>query len=693
MSVRATSFRSLAAVVFTATLLFLVLMVSWRAVLAAPDGADASVVSQAVRDALVTGGSARVIVELRLPSGAFTPEGRLRTSAAVAAQRRDVASVGTGLLSRLQGRTHRVVHQFESLPYLALEVGPDALAELAAAPFHVQRVVEDRFYEAMLPTSVPLIGASNAWNAGFDGTGMTVAILDTGVDKTHPFVGSKVVEEACFSSAGSPFCANGTKTQDWGPGSGVSCPGPLGGGSTLCAHGTHVAGIAAGNGAPASVSFSGVAKGATIMAVQIFSRVPGGITTSTIDIMAGLDRVYQCARGIVPPGTPACSGPHTFAAANLSVGSGLFATNCDNDPGSMPMKAAIDQLRSIGIATVVAAGNNGAPDALSTPACVSTAVSVGATTNPGNAISPLSNVAPFLSLFAPGDPVLSSAPYSPSSPPGCNGSFTGPPPTGATFFYCSGTSMAAPHVAGAFAILKQASPNTCANSPSTCVATFLNALQQNGVQVSGSNTRSIRVDSALTAVGSASLTVTRQGSGTGTVTSNDGKINCGSTCSASYASAVSVTLTASAGPGATFKQWGGACGGTGTTCVLNVNANLSVTATFSQIFTDGSGPNAAITPNTTTIKAAHVLELRTAVNNLRAVHGIGGFNWTDPTLTVGSTPAKGIHVLDLRSGLAPVCTAVPGKCTGYTDGTLNAGQTVIKAVHLNELRANARTLE
>ena len=79
--------------------------------------------------------------------------------------------------------------------------------------------------------------------------------------------------------------------------------------------------------------------------------------------------------------------------------------------------------------------------------------------------------------------------------------------------------------------------------------------------------------------------------------------------------------------------------------------------------------------------------------DLRAVHGIGGFNWTDPALTVGSTLAKRIHVLDLRSGLAPVCTAVPGKCTGYTDGALDAGQALIKAVHLNELRANARALE
>src|SRR5207302_6088110 len=119
-------------------------------------------------------GQARVIVELRLPAGAFVPEGDLPTRAAVAAQRRDIARVGSQVLSRLLSQSHRVVHQFETVPYVALEVGPDALAELAAASVQVRRVVEDALFEPMLPTSVPLIGADTAWNAGCDGTGMTV---------------------------------------------------------------------------------------------------------------------------------------------------------------------------------------------------------------------------------------------------------------------------------------------------------------------------------------------------------------------------------------------------------------------------------------------------------------------------------------------------------------------------------------
>ncbi|HSB00244.1 MAG TPA: non-reducing end alpha-L-arabinofuranosidase family hydrolase, partial [Anaerolineales bacterium] len=72
----------------------------------------------------------------------------------------------------------------------------------------------------------------------------------------------------------------------------------------------------------------------------------------------------------------------------------------------------------------------------------------------------------------------------------------------------------------------------------------------------------------------------KAGSGSGTVTSSPAGINCGSTCSASYASGTSVTLTPSAASGSTFGGWSGACSGTGS-CTVNMNTNQTVTATFS----------------------------------------------------------------------------------------------------------------
>jgi hypothetical protein len=76
------------------------------------------------------------------------------------------------------------------------------------------------------------------------------------------------------------------------------------------------------------------------------------------------------------------------------------------------------------------------------------------------------------------------------------------------------------------------------------------------------------------------LTVANSGAGSGTVTSADGGINCGSTCNASYSSGTSVTLIAAPTSGSTFTGWKGACTGTGT-CTVTMNAAMSVTATFS----------------------------------------------------------------------------------------------------------------
>ena len=93
---------------------------------------------------------------------------------------------------------------------------------------------------------------------------------------------------------------------------------------------------------------------------------------------------------------------------------------------------------------------------MGSPACVSTAVSVGSTTK-ADAVSWFSNVTPFLSLFAPGDSITSSVP-------------------GGGYEIASGTSMAAPHVAGAWALMRQA-------APTASVTAILNALRSTGLPV------------------------------------------------------------------------------------------------------------------------------------------------------------------------------------------------------------------
>jgi len=433
---------------------------------AAPPPSAAVIVDARVHDRALREGLVRVIAEFRLSSGRHTPEGEL-SAAGIAAQRNDIASARTQVLARLAGRAHRVVHQYETVPLLALEVGADALSELEASPAWITRVVEDMLNQPTLPDSVPLIGASTAWTRGFDGTGTMVAILDTGVDSAHAFLTGKVVEEACYSSTSSgstTLCPNGS-TQQLGAGAAAPCA--LSG----CWHGTHVAGIAAGNGANAGVTFSGVAKGAQIMAVQVFSQFPasqcGGtapcIQAWTSDIIAGLERVY------------ALRTVYKLASANLSLGGGTFTSPCDSDP----TKPVIDNLRSVGIATVIAAGNNGLVNGLSAPGCISSAISVGATTKT-DAIASFTNAASFMSLFAPGVSIESSY-------------------AGGGFVFASGTSMAAPHVTGAWAILKQAASNATVDA-------ILSAFQTTGVAITDTRTGGsvakprLRVDQALSVV-------------------------------------------------------------------------------------------------------------------------------------------------------------------------------------------------
>ena len=182
------------------------------------------------------------------------------------------------------------------------------------------------------------------------------------------------------------------------------------------------------------------------MAIQVFSRFDRfqdcGFFAPCVagwssDVIAGLERVYLLR------------DQHSFASANMSLGEGSFSSTCD----LQPYKPIIDNLRSVGIASVVASGNDGSANAMSAPACISSAVSVASTTKT-DGVSYFSNVTPFLSLFAPGDPIQSSVP-------------------GGGYASFQGTSMAAPHVAGAWAALKQA-------APSASVDTVLAALQQSG---------------------------------------------------------------------------------------------------------------------------------------------------------------------------------------------------------------------
>ena len=158
-----------------------------------------------------------------------------------------------GLLTRMMEYEVLSVKKFKYIPYIAMTVDVKCLDYLEQDPA-VKSIEEQILAKPLLEYSNPVIGSSAAWEKGFSGAGQAVAILDTGVDSTHPFLDGRVVSEACYSTANGPdeksSCPGGV-TGETGPGSSM----PPAGSSS---HGTHVAGISAGQ-SYEGTEFSGVA--------------------------------------------------------------------------------------------------------------------------------------------------------------------------------------------------------------------------------------------------------------------------------------------------------------------------------------------------------------------------------------------------------------------------------------------------
>ncbi|MEJ6739955.1 MAG: S8 family serine peptidase, partial [Actinomycetota bacterium] len=282
------------------------------------------------------------------------------------------------------------------------------------------------------------MGAPTAWAAGFKGAGTTIAIIDTGVQTDHPYLMNgtvpKTIGEACFAAAtgytspcpgGVPMGVNSASKV----GAGAPCPVDITSGQKECDHGTHVAGIAAGGNGTGT---SGIAPAASLISIQVFAYKysTNRITATTEGIDAALQWLYN--RRLDFPG---------LAVVNMSLGDSPttpYTGTCDAGVNAST-KLFVQQLLNIGIATVVASGNDGFTTGVSSPACLSNVVAVSAlTSGPGSdQRASYANVGPQVNVFAPGT-LNSSFP--------CNG-------TGVL----QGTSMATPAVSGSIAILRQAS--------------------------------------------------------------------------------------------------------------------------------------------------------------------------------------------------------------------------------------------
>jgi subtilisin family serine protease len=310
--------------------------------------------------------------------------------------------------------------RWEYVSGFAGELSQGGRARLEAHP-DVLRIGLDRKVHGYTAESVPLIRADEAHGLGFTGRGVTVAVLDTGIDGQHADLRHTIVDEQCFCAG---CCPDGSSRQS-GAGSANDDSG----------HGTNVSGIIASAGRVAPV---GVAPDVGLVVIRVLGASGGSVST----IVSALE--YVIAR------------PH-IKVVNMSLGGGgPFTTVCDNaDAGNMAFGTVIARLRAQGTLSVVASGNEGFSTGVSSPACTNAALAVGAVydqnvggiawqtcpdaTTAADQVTCFSNSSPLVELLAPGALTTSSGPG--------GGTLTE-----------GGTSQATPHVAGAAAVLLQARP-------------------------------------------------------------------------------------------------------------------------------------------------------------------------------------------------------------------------------------------
>lgn len=284
--------------------------------------------------------------------------------------------------------------------------GEGAASDAPEAFTGLDKIWLDAPVTAALDHSVPQIGAPTAWELGFDGTGVNVAVLDSGIDEEHPDLAGQVVARENFSDSDT--------TDD------------------LAGHGTHVASTIAGTGAASDGQFVGVAPGASLMNGKVLDENGQGTSSGVID---GMEWAAEQGADVV----------------NMSLGVQGFYTD-GTDPGSLAVNAISEEHDTL---FVIAAGNEGPREGtVTSPGAADLALTVGSVDR-DEAIATTSSRGPRAGdhavkpeITAPGVDIVAAR----------AGGSTPMFPFDDNYAYMSGTSMATPHVVGAAALLAQSRP-------------------------------------------------------------------------------------------------------------------------------------------------------------------------------------------------------------------------------------------
>ncbi|AXE83040.1 S8 family peptidase [Streptomyces atratus] len=328
-------------------------------------------------------------------------------AAAAKAEVRDAGSTRVGrTLKSLNAESVTTPERDAQDVWQALTNKPSRGAQRTTAA-GIDRVWLDGVRKASLDKSVPQIGVPSAWKAGYTGKGVKIAVLDTGVDTTHPDLQGQILDTKNFTSS--------PDTKD------------------RVGHGTHVSSIAAGTGAKSGGKLKGVAPDAKLLEGKVLDDDGFGDDSG---ILAGMEWAVAQGADII----------------NLSLGGG-------DTPEIDPLEAAVNKLSADkGVLFAIAAGNEGAgAGTVGSPGSADAALTVGAVDD-NDELADFSSRGPRNGdgaikpdVTAPGVDITAAA-----APGSAIDQEVGQNPPG--YLTISGTSMATPHVAGAAALLKQQHP-------------------------------------------------------------------------------------------------------------------------------------------------------------------------------------------------------------------------------------------